>query len=589
MALSVKIRLVLALLVIAYATAKSVDKEEPKSEKKKTEPEPAEYEVVTYSGFKVLDVTPTDSKQVHVLKELENKSEVPGFEFWKEPHNVNESCTISVHPDLVDVMQTYLDMKKIKHKVVVEDLQEVIDSEMKEILKDEEEDGLNYRDPTLSYYSHEKYNRLEQITKRVRELDGAHPGMMTISAIGKTYEGKSIEMVKVSLNDGSDRAGIFIDCGIHAREWISPSFCMYSIDQLLQKGKTGMLGHFDFYFVPVANPDGYEYTWTTNRMWRKNKRPQGAPGAGGSYPKPAPQPAPQPPPQQVYPTPPQFNPPSQFNPGGGGGSGLPIVEDIPKTREQKAKKEEIATKQFWGGVFPGIQFGGQGNPNYPQLPAYPSGVGGGITGGTGGIGGGPGLGQGGFGGGQGGGAAGGKSCMGVDPNRNFDIAWGSVGSSGKSCQDTYHGSSPFSEEESKALANAMRGIVGSGKRLAAYLSVHAYSQFWMSPYGYTKRQAKDYDDHMKVMKAAITALGAEYGTQYKYGPIQKVIYQAGGSSVDWAYEKLNVKYSFALELRDTGRYAFLLPVDQIMPTNKETWAGLNAMAFFIAKEYPVKA
>lgn len=28
----------------------------------------------------------------------------------------------------------------------------------------------------------------------------------------------------------------------------------------------------DFYIVPVLNPDGYEYTHTIDRMWRKNRR-----------------------------------------------------------------------------------------------------------------------------------------------------------------------------------------------------------------------------------------------------------------------------------------------------------------------------
>ena len=38
------------------------------------------------------------------------------------------------------------------------------------------------------------------------------------------------------------------------------------------------------------------------------------------------------------------------------------------------------------------------------------------------------------------------------------------------------------------------------------------------------------------MKAATTALKAEYGTHYRYGPIHKVIYQAGGGSGDYIYE-----------------------------------------------------
>ena len=29
------------------------------------------------------------------------------------------------------------------------------------------------------------------------------------------------------------------------------------------------------YILPVANPDGYLYTQTTNRMWRKTRKPNG--------------------------------------------------------------------------------------------------------------------------------------------------------------------------------------------------------------------------------------------------------------------------------------------------------------------------
>jgi hypothetical protein len=34
---------------------------------------------------------------------------------------------------------------------------------------------------------------------------------------------------------------------------------------------------------------------------------------------------------------------------------------------------------------------------------------------------------------------------------------------------------------------------------------------------------------------------------------------AAGSSVDWAYEDAGIKYSFALEVRDDGKWGFLLP------------------------------
>ena len=54
--------------------------------------------------------------------------------------------------------------------------------------------------------------------------------------------------------------------------------------------------------------------------------------------------------------------------------------------------------------------------------------------------------------------------------------------------------------------------------------------------------------------------------------------QNSGGSKDYTYGTLNIKYSFALELRDTGRYGFLLPPDQIVPTGMETFQGIIAMA-----------
>lgn len=52
--------------------------------------------------------------------------------------------------------------------------------------------------------------------------------------------------------------------------------------------------------------------------------------------------------------------------------------------------------------------------------------------------------------------------------------------------------------------------------------------------------------------------------------------QADGITVDWTYEQ-GIKYSYTFELRDTGRYGFLLPADQIIPTAEETWLALMAI------------
>ncbi|KAL3067726.1 hypothetical protein OYC64_022073 [Pagothenia borchgrevinki] len=71
-----------------------------------------------------------------------------------------------------------------------------------------------------------------------------------------------------------------MDCGIHAREWITPAFCQYFVREILQAYKTdpkmqAMMTNMDFYVTPVLNIDGYIHSWkdNTTRLWRKNRSP----------------------------------------------------------------------------------------------------------------------------------------------------------------------------------------------------------------------------------------------------------------------------------------------------------------------------
>lgn len=51
-----------------------------------------------------------------------------------------------------------------------------------------------------------------------------------------------------------------------------------------------------------------------------------------------------------------------------------------------------------------------------------------------------------------------------------------------------------------------------------------------------------------------------------------------GGANDWAKGAAGIKYAYTVELRDDGTYGFLLPASQIVPTGKETFAAIKAIA-----------
>ncbi|CAI9175227.1 unnamed protein product [Rangifer tarandus platyrhynchus] len=172
-----------------------------------------------------------------------------------------------------------------------------------------------------------------------------------------------------------------------------------------------------------------------------------------------------------------------------------------------------------------------------------------------------------------------SKCIGTDLNRNFNVSWNCLPNTSDPCQEIYRGPAPESEKETKAVRDFIRSHL---KSIKAYITFQSYSQMLLFPYGYTSELPANHEDLAKVAKIATDVLSTPYDTHYTYGPIASTIYPTSGSSLDWAYN-LGIKHSFAFELRDKGRFGFLLPESQIKPTCKETMLAVKFIAKYILK------
>ncbi|KAM6925632.1 carboxypeptidase A5 [Lycodopsis pacificus] len=394
----------------------------------------------TFEGHQVLRITAQDEVQLALIKDLEDMVEFE-LDFWRGVTDVATPVDIRVPFHSLQSVKIHLESLQIEYSIMIQDLQAMLDEEQEEM-----ESAARVAEPrNTDSFDFSRYHPINEIYSFQDMLVAENPHLVSKIVIGQSYQGRPLNVLKFSTG-GTNRPAIWIDTGIHSREWVTQASGTWFAKKIVtdygrESAITAILNKMDIFVEIVTNPDGFYYTHTSNRMWRKTRKP---------------------------------------NPG--------------------------------------------------------------------------------------------TSCVGVDPNRNWDAGFGEAGASSNPCSETYHGSRAHSESEVKSIVD----FVKSHGNFKAFVSIHSYSQMLLYPYGYTRTPVKDQTELHNLAKKAITDLASLYGTRYRYGSIINTIYQASGGTIDWTYNQ-GIRYSYTFELRDTGRYGFILPANQIIPTAQETWLALMAI------------
>ncbi|QYU67641.1 hypothetical protein J4558_22490 [Leptolyngbya sp. 15MV] len=168
-----------------------------------------------------------------------------------------------------------LEQTGIEHRVLIADIQAHLDQIWADDARIRRGEGAGGVDD-LSWFS--TYRSLAEIEARMVALATAYPNLATYSTIGSSIEGRSIRMLRITgPGPTTGRPAFFINATQHAREWVTPMSAMYIADRFLETYGTDtrvqhIVNNVDFYIVPVVNPDGYEFSRTSNANWRKNRR-----------------------------------------------------------------------------------------------------------------------------------------------------------------------------------------------------------------------------------------------------------------------------------------------------------------------------
>jgi hypothetical protein len=118
-----------------------------------------------------------------------------------------------------------------------------------------------------------EYRDYRAITTYLHDLAASFPDRVAVEGIGSTLDGRSIWAIRI----GNGATPMLVNGTQHAREWISAMVSTCVADRLVRGYDTDpairdFVDHTELWVVPVANPDGYQHSWASDRYWRKNRR-----------------------------------------------------------------------------------------------------------------------------------------------------------------------------------------------------------------------------------------------------------------------------------------------------------------------------
>jgi hypothetical protein len=122
------------------------------------------------------------------------------------------------------------------------------------------------------------FRDLAAIETRLDELAALHPERATVLELGTSIEGRPIRAIRIAPEAGADLPHVVINSAQHAREWATPMTAMWLVEALLDASDPAVAAVAEaaiWTVLPVVNPDGYEFSWTDQRLWRKNRRDNG--------------------------------------------------------------------------------------------------------------------------------------------------------------------------------------------------------------------------------------------------------------------------------------------------------------------------
>ncbi|RBQ80842.1 hypothetical protein VDGD_03588 [Verticillium dahliae] len=229
---------------------------------------------VLYDGFKVFEIDAPEGVDAIIEK-------IANIDFIDVDEGSPDSYSVAVAPESVKDFEAL----GLKHVVVHEDLGAdiLLEGDLQPYasrkLSRASSEALSAHLPGVEWFN--AYHAYADHVDYIEDLHYAFSHNSELVIAGKSYEGRDIHGIHLWGKGGkSSKPAIYWHSTTHAREWITTMTVEYFLYQLISgylasdAEVTALLNAYDFYVLPVVNPDGFIHSQTTDRLWRKNRQPR---------------------------------------------------------------------------------------------------------------------------------------------------------------------------------------------------------------------------------------------------------------------------------------------------------------------------
>lgn len=137
-------------------------------------------------------------------------------------------------------------------------------------------------------FTFDRYHESDEIAAELGRISEDYPNITQLLAIGQTYEGRNILALRITdnpLEEEADEPDVLIMGAHHANELPSAEVPMYIIEFLVGNYESNstvseLVDARDIWVVPLVNPDGRDYSLSSDPSWRKNRARIDANGDG---------------------------------------------------------------------------------------------------------------------------------------------------------------------------------------------------------------------------------------------------------------------------------------------------------------------